>query len=337
MIDEFEMVSRLRDDVPAGAGVSTARQALDAEMCRTIQSRRAVSARRVAITMGVAAAVAAAVTVPVVTSTRSGDGRHPNAIKQPGTSKPTLRSHHGVPTTAIQLVDYATQAASTQPFDPQPNQWEYFKRFSASSSAGVGGMLFGPPDQRVTTRTWIEVDGKHMATIKDGRLDIEPSNIMGQPYGWRSTDYSYLDSLPTDARQLKRVIAAEMGQQRHVGGSMFDAVQALVENVVVSPQLEAELYSVLSTLPDVHYESTATSIAGQKGVGFYEIEQGQVKHEMVIDPKTYAYLGDKYVAIRDYSSVATDGTIHVKKGQVLGWNATVDEGIVDHAGDIPSD
>jgi hypothetical protein len=90
-------------------------------------------------------------------------------------------------------------------------------------------------------------------------------------------------------------------------------------------------------VPHVHYESTATSIAGRIGVGFYQVEQGRIKQEIDINPHTYAYMGDKYVATRDYTSVGTDRTVNVKKGQILGWNAMLSEGIVDHAGDTPSD
>jgi hypothetical protein len=55
----------------------------------------------------------------------------------------------------------------------------------------------------------------------------------------------------------------------------------------------------------------------------------------VIDPVTYAYMGDEWVAIKAHTSVATDGTRYIKKGQVLGWEALLKIAVVQKAGQLP--
>ena len=42
----------------------------------------------------------------------------------------------------------------------------------------------------------------------------------------------------------------------------------------------------------------------------------------------------RWVAVKAHTSVATDGTRYIKKGQVLGWEALLDIAVVRHAGQI---
>jgi hypothetical protein len=46
-------------------------------------------------------------------------------------------------------------------------------------------------------------------------------------------------------------------------------------------------------------------------------------------------MGDEWIAVRAHTSVATDGTRYIKKGQVLGWEALLASAIVRHPGQIP--
>jgi hypothetical protein len=55
----------------------------------------------------------------------------------------------------------------------------------------------------------------------------------------------------------------------------------------------------------------------------------------VVNPETYAYMGYVDVAIRAHSSTGLDGTVHFRKGQILGWQAMLGSGIVARAGELP--
>jgi hypothetical protein len=100
-------------------------------------------------------------------------------------------------------------------------------------------------------------------------------------------------------------------------------------------RLDASFYRLLATLPGVHFDRSATDIAGRHEVGFYAIEEGYLKTEIVINPTTYAYVGDKAVAIRSHTNVAADGIYHYHKGQLLDWTGLIQAGIVQHAGQLP--
>jgi hypothetical protein len=64
------------------------------------------------------------------------------------------------------------------------------------------------------------------------------------------------------------------------------------EGVVVPPKLEATLYRILQQLPGVHFEND-TDLAGRHGLGFWNLTEGYIKYEIVIDPTTYHYMGSK--------------------------------------------
>jgi hypothetical protein len=372
-MDELTLVARLRADLPAGVDLDRPGRRLDAEIsaaaagaarfagpaaadrpagsgagarpaatagsaaplhARQLPGRRGYR-RRLLVAAAAAAAVAAAV---IVAATR------PAGLSQQPASQPRPAAAPGPAASAAQLVAYASRAAAAGPaFAPQPHQWIYVKTELASSSGGVGGMLFGPPDERVRTTVWTRVDNQREARLEHGRLVFSRPNVIGGSLeGWPRVgfpvNYRYLDSLPASPARLQAIIAANVrGQGLGPGGGIgsFRAIQALMENVVLSPRLLAGLYGVLARLHGVHFDHSVTDIAGRHGQGFYTIQEGYIKDEIMINPTTYAYMGQQQIAIRAHTAHATDGTFRIRKGHVLGWDAVLKSGIVQHAGDVP--
>lgn len=109
-----------------------------------------------------------------------------------------------------------------------------------------------------------------------------------------------------------------------------------MEYVVLPPRLPAGLYGVLAQLHGVHFDRSATDLAGRTWQAFYILQEGYIKNEIIVNPKTYAYMGQQQIAIRARTCRATDGVRHVSKGHVLGWSAVLSSGIVQHAGDGPA-
>jgi len=363
-MDELTLVARLREDLPDGVDLAGAERRLAGEISaarRTARGPRGhggprgaqrTSAlrghrRRLVIIGTVAAAAAAAVVIaqgriahPAHSAGKALHPASPSAAPAPAAS-------------AAQLVVYATRAAAAGPaFDPRPHQWIYTEVLQASSSAGAGGYLFGPPNERVKQQTWVRVDGQETAYLRHGKLVISrpdlPRPVHGgaypvpTPLGWRSASYPYLESLPTNPAQLTTLIKANLRAEPNPIGDdgegnvgVFNAIQALMENVVLPPRLLAALYGVLARDPAVHFDRSVTNLAGRTGVGFYTVQEGYLKEEIVINPRTYAYMGYQDVAIRAHTSVGTDMTSHFRKGQILGWQAMLQSGIVQQAGQLP--
>ncbi|KAB2340540.1 RNA polymerase sigma factor [Actinomadura rudentiformis] len=70
-------------------------------------------------------------------------------------------------------------------------------------------------------------------------------------------------------------------------------------------------------------------------IAFWKRDRYQ-RTEIMIDPKTYAYLGERTVAIKNHTSTGTDGTWSVKKGAVLNLETRTASGrFVDRPGEVP--
>jgi hypothetical protein len=383
-MDELTLVARLRKDLPDGVDLTAAQARLADEIAAAAVAGAAYGAaaerlangpraERVArgpaaapaehaargrrgagrrLTMvGAVAAAAAAIAAAVFIA--QGQPGHPTRGAS-GPPRPSTAPVPGPAATAAQLVAYATRAAAAgPPFDPQPHQWVYTEVLQASSSAGGGGYLFGPPNERVKEKSWQRVDGLEVAYLEHGKLVISPTSlprpahgkvtyIAATPFGWPNASYPYLESLPTDPGRLMAVIRANVRDEPNPLGSdgegnvgVFNAIQALMQNVVLPPKLLAGLYGVLARDPAVRFDRSVTDIAGRTGVGFYTVQEGYLKEEIVINPRTYAYMGYQDVAIRAHTSVGTDMTSHFHKGQILGWEARLASGIVRHPGQLP--
>jgi hypothetical protein len=258
--------------------------------------------------------------------------------------------------TEAQLIAYVTRAAAAAPKTaPKPHEWVAVKIESAQSSGGGGGYMFGPPDERQVTLQWFRVDGCAQTSpimvspslpptkTVSGTLTLEQASCdQSDQAGWKSYGYQYLNSLPTDPAALESVILANNPPGQYLPtrtDRIFSAIYNLLANsepigAVIPPKLSAALYQVLRDLPGVHFEND-TDLAGRSGLGFYAVLEGYDKEELVIDPVTYAYMGYKDVAIRDHTDTGTDGTWHVEKGHVLGWEALLGSAVVQHPGQLP--
>jgi hypothetical protein len=352
-MNEVDLVTRLRADLPDLA-LDGARTRLDAELgvarpdaltghrrqqdrASRPQERASRPRRRLAFAAGSAAAVLAAGAVTGVALSSHGNSGHPSPAGQHHQGPP-VATQAGPPATGAELVAYATRAAAAAPlFRPGPHEWIYTKVVQAASSAGNGGYLMGAPNERQTVATWTRVDGRQTATIVRGKLVVSPVDRNGPvalPVGWRSVSYRYLDSLPASPAKLRAIISADLGSDSSAG--IFTAIQALMTNVVLPPRLRAELYSLLISLPGVQFDANAKDLVGRSGVGLRIMQNSYVRDEMVIDPTTYAYLGQEYVAVHAHDATGLDGSQHLRKGQVLGWSALLQSGIVRQAGQVPA-
>jgi hypothetical protein len=87
-------------------------------------------------------------------------------------------------------------------------------------------------------------------------------------------------------------------------------------------------------LPHVRFDP-ATDLAGRTGLGFSLVEADWYQQNLVIDPTTYTFMGDKAVAVTAHTFVGTDGTRSVEAGHVLGWEAVLGTAIVEKPGQLP--
>ena len=249
-------------------------------------------------------------------STRTASSGHPVIGFQPGPSQ-------GAATNAVKLVDYATRAAAlTRVFVPGPHDWMYTNLVQK----------IGPRRDREVT--WWEVNFHHMFVLIDDKVTPAGSSTgscAGQLDGWpgcMNNLYGYLATLPADPAALRHVILAN----HHANSAAaFRAIVGLMEDYPLPARFQAELYAVLTGLPGVRFDRSATDFAGRHGIGLYMIQTHFWKMEIIINPRTYAYMGLLVVATKTHTEYGR----YVHKGQVQAWNAVFGSAIVKKAGQVP--
>jgi hypothetical protein len=352
-MNELDLLTQLRDEVP----LTSLSPAAEHAVLESLRAGKVAGAGRYPRSrparLMVAAAATASIAVAAAAFLTSGFSGHGN-LPAPGKVAPSGTTARHVPPalhlgrarTEAQLVDYATRSAAAAPARvPGPHEWVYVKTEYAQSSAGGGGFLFGPPDERVIGQEWTRVDQRIYAGYLHGHLHFSPAGP-GTLGGWKSVSPAYLNSLPTDPARLEAIILAGNSNPnmpwyvgRNKAYTIFNGIFTLIsdgqtQGTWIPPKLEAAMYRVLASLHGVHFDPT-TDLAGRHGMGFYMLPGGWEKQELVINPVTYAFMGFEWVALKAHTDVATDGTRHIKKGQVLGWGALLKIAVVQKAGQLP--
>jgi hypothetical protein len=341
---ELAEVARLRTDVTAAstdralarlaAAIAAAAPAAG-RAAGPIRQRRRVCRLVVA---GTAAAVAAALVAGVLLGPSRGGTANTHHSSRP-LAQPTdgLEAHTlGSATSAAQLVAFATRAGARAPrFNPSPSDWMYLDVLAK-------GLYI--PAKGIAQPTWTQIGTGRVATRSDGKLSYSAAVGPGaQLSGWPGSTtriYRYLAGLPASAPALRSVILANNASVPASEGGpatgAFNAIQYLMDDYPLPPRLLAELYAVIVSLPGVRYDASATDAAGRRGVGLYLIESGFLKQEIIVNPRTYAFMGLLWVAVRAKTEYGTSPRVaRYQVGTIDSWTAVLGSGVVRKAGQLP--
>ncbi|NUW35741.1 CU044_5270 family protein [Nonomuraea sp. SMC257] len=138
----------------------------------------------------------------------------------------------------------------------------------------------------------------------------EPGDCPGQPA------YARLGAWPTDPAEVRAKIVAETGEEPlRIWGSL----QSLVRESVVRPSLGAALYQVAAGLDGIVLVGDAVDAAGRPGLAVAMDEGDGTRSELIFDRKTYRYLGQRTVNLRDRKvKLPSGGEYTEKKDAVTG-------------------
>jgi hypothetical protein len=291
----------------------------------------------------IAATAAAAVTVVAIAAAVAGAG---SQVKAPGGSAghritgfqrgPSL----GVANSAIQLVDYSSRSAALAPvFVPGPHDWEYVETyFGRSLSGGPGGVGDSQTWQQVGTSS--RADSWHHGKITYLTGGGPGAGLGGWPASDVTSIYQYLATLPSQPAALRKIILAN---NHGDPGAAFTAIENIFGNFPVSAQFQAELYAVLAGLPGVGFNPHAVDAAGRTGVGLYLVQPGSLDagsagggylEEVIVNPRSYAYMGGMSIWVQGHPSYAAVAA-HPRPGAIAEYVAILNSGIVSQAGQLP--
>jgi hypothetical protein len=248
-----------------------------------------------------------------------------------GERKSVLPGLPAVPVASAAVLEQAAVAAETKPFTaPRDDQWIYIEdRFSPSE----GGTE--------THRSWRRADGRGMAWIdENGKLAFrpaEPPRRPGRPQSGLPESYKDFAALPTGSDALLRWAYAQAknitGGGMNDDGDVYLLFNSLLREHVLPPELEAGIFRALKQIPGVKVETV--DVFEQPALSLGLTTADWLHEELLLDPRTYAYRGERSTVIRDATIdplKAGNETGEVNKGSRV-VVARVTTAIVDQPGD----
>ena len=276
-----------------------------------------------------AVGAAAALTAVAVLASGLGGGGHSGAERTVPAATRT------VPGSVKEVLERA--ASTVERADPPPaphaGQWIYEKKLSAAP--GVWPETAGAqPEPEPEPQ-------EHWARYADPRFE---NGKEGDDRSMRER-LRFLDELPDDpAAVLKKVRAyypSGKDSPESEGEHDMRALSVLFESQPIPPQALAKLYRALAAVPGAEVtDHLVRDLAGRDALAVGHDEKGQkVRREILIDPHTYQYLGDRWIVVKDHKDTfpgAGDTPDRPwKAGDLMFQNALLATGVVDHDGDRP--
>ncbi len=258
-----------------------------------------------------------------------------------GNPKPVIP---GIPSGAVanaeEVLNRAAAAAETDSSAPRPDQWVFTEDKQRFPATGTRVVTPRTPLVNFNSLNWHRVDGKQYAELQkkpfgDGKLRIVDIAYGGGP-GWKH-DYPTLAAMPTDPNRLADWVLAKEGHKvsaEERASTLSGLYAVILRNGVAPPKAEAAIFRAIKLLPGVTLNKDAVDLAGRKAVAVGLVMDGYLQQEILLDQKTYRYLGERTIAIKDRTQHATDGAWTTKKGGVINLDVRTASGIVDKPGQV---
>lgn len=268
---------------------------------------------RPALVAGAAAAVAAGFLVALPSD--DGTGVRDTAAKH--TSDEAVR--------LLEDIALATAKKDT-PDGIRDDQYVYLKSRTGYTSYGTGEK---PKLEPVHDREiWKSVDGTREGLLiednRNGRMELE-ADTPGLP---GNTNYRDLATLPTDPGKMHKWLYANASGDTQSDERAFTFFGDLVGESLMPRDQAVALYRAATRIPAVEVVKGVKDAAGRTGIALVREDKDGLQEQLIFDPRTKEFLGEREVAARD-----TEGG--VKKGELVGTKAILDREIVDKAGRRP--
>lgn len=245
---------------------------------------------------------------------------------------------NGASAHAAQVLNQAAQAASNA-IDPPIRPDQYWKLTSKGSDLDTTvsqQLAGGSSTYRVGTEsiTYLAADGnrpswevsknhtfaEHVAGARNPQEENAPTTTSSRtsnvapnqiPASWQSPNPAFLAGLPRDTQDLReRLYADSEGQGSSPDGEALVYVADLLRSGMVPADLRAALYRVLTTVEGVEVTNDVVTVEGARGVSLGRTEgEGGHRQEIVIDPATGAYLGERSIESGSAGEVVTTHTV----------------------------
>ncbi|MCO6004365.1 CU044_5270 family protein [Actinoallomurus purpureus] len=211
-----------------------------------------------------------------------------------------------------------TRSRSEPAVAVRPNQWAYVKRVTR-------GLVGGPK----ASEFWTRMDGRrapgvHLPPLPSAMVLAE---LPDRPDAALARLYTEVDHLQKLLPERDRAPAYAGIANSPRDQAVFRLATLLLEYYCVPPRVQATLYGALSRVPGVGVLPDEADAAGRHGVALFAIK-GSLRIELVLDRRTYRYLGARDVSI-------DDGTARRTRPETLWWTAQLSAALVERPGEHP--
>ncbi|NDU73396.1 hypothetical protein GWI34_12215 [Actinomadura sp. DSM 109109] len=241
---------------------------------------------------------------------------------RPAPTPPTISL--GSVAEAANVLDHAAAAAERgRVRPPRPHQWVY-TRMRLTAPAKASGIASGGPYRTGTWDLWRRGDGKQYAAIEDGRPRTGHETVS-------SAVAARFEPLPGDPGALLRKVSEGGGY-----ATAYETLVTILRDSVHSPEQEAAIFRAIKLIPDVRLVEGEVDAGGRPAIALGRTLDGWLHEEVLLDPRTYAYLGERAVAVRSRTfRSGGEPERTVKAGTVQRLMVRVAIGIVDKPGQKP--
>jgi hypothetical protein len=161
---------------------------------------------------------------------------------------------------------------------------------------------------------WTSVDepgwpeGEWRAPCGDWFATDEGKKPCATPGTWQTPNAEFMASLPRDPDQLyDRLRKDTAGRGNDENMEMLVYVADMLRSGLVPADLRAALYRTLAKVPGLEITEQVANLDGQKGTSYGISADGQ-RHDVIIDPATGQFIGERQVVEEGYEYVPA-GTV----------------------------
>ncbi|QFU92702.1 CU044_5270 family protein [Amycolatopsis sp. YIM 10] len=125
---------------------------------------------------------------------------------------------------------------------------------------------------------------------------------------WQHPTAEWMAGLPRDPVKLEERLRADLADNDRGEVRVFDYASDLLRTGRVPADLRSALYRVLATVPGIRQTDNTATLDGRVGTAL-GIEDDDSRHDIVIDPETGQFIGERNVLIEDNDAGLKAGTV----------------------------
>jgi hypothetical protein len=218
------------------------------------------------------------------------------------------------------LLAAASTALTAPKVAVRDDQFVFVESLVASAATSVEGGKATTTTVPARRQVWLSTSGDRPGLLRKraasgGAWESTPLDKGGPA--------AYHADVPTDADAALKFLYANSHGGNPADQQAFITVGDLIRESYLKAESLSAVFAATAKIPGVTLVDNVSDAAGRHGVAVSRTHDG-IRHELIFDKKTSAFLGERQIAVEDFP--------HLANGTVLDSTAVLRTAIVDHPG-----